>query len=75
MKIKSGSRSSSAFDSAEGVGARLPANCREPAAKPVQAVYQVQPSRLILLPLRARSSECGPEQARSYSFGVNQQQA
>jgi hypothetical protein len=37
------------------VGARLPAICWEPAANPVHAVYQVQPSRLILLPLRGRS--------------------
>ncbi|SDH45554.1 hypothetical protein SAMN05216605_106265 [Pseudomonas abietaniphila] len=44
-----------AFDSAEGVGARLPAICREPAANPVHAVYQVQPSRLVSLPLRGRS--------------------
>ena len=49
------------------VGARLPAICREPAANPIHAVYQAQPSRQILLPLRGRSSECGPEQARSYS--------
>jgi hypothetical protein len=32
-----------------------PAICRAPAANPVHAVYQVQPSRLILLPLRGRS--------------------
>jgi hypothetical protein len=49
--------------------------CREPAVNPVHAVYQIQMSRLILLPLRGRSSECGPEQARSYRDCVNQQQA
>ncbi|SEQ36195.1 hypothetical protein SAMN03159444_01513 [Pseudomonas sp. NFACC02] len=37
------------------VGARLPAICREPAANPIHAVYQVQPSCQILLPLRGRS--------------------
>ncbi|SEQ10317.1 hypothetical protein SAMN03159444_01059 [Pseudomonas sp. NFACC02] len=51
-----------------------PTNPANPT-NPVHAECQVQPSRLILLPLRARSSECGPEQARSYSFGVNQQHA
>ena len=34
-----------------------PAICREPAANPVHAVCQVQPSRLILLPLRGRSRD------------------
>ena len=53
------------------VGARLPAICREPAADPIHAVYQAQPSRQILLPLRGRSSECGPEQARSYRYRVD----
>ncbi len=43
-----------------------PAICREPAARPVHAGCQASSSRLILLPLRGRSSECGPEQARSY---------
>ncbi len=47
-----------------------PAIWREPAVKPVHAECLAQPGRLILLPLRARSSECGPEQARSYSIGV-----
>jgi hypothetical protein len=54
-----------AFDSAEGVGARLPAICRAPAANPMYAVYQIQPSRLTLLPLRGRSRD----KPRSYISG------
>jgi len=37
------------------VGARLPAICREPAARPVHAGQQPESSRLVLLPLRGRS--------------------
>jgi len=46
------------------VGARLPAICREPAAKPVHAECQVLPSRLILLPLPGRSRD----KPRSYGL-------
>ncbi len=49
----------------------MPAICREPAANPVHAECQASSGRLILLPLRGRSSECGPEQARSYMYSVN----
>ena len=54
-------RSSSARTPPQIVGARLPAICREPAARLVHAECQAESSRLILLPLRGRSSGCGPD--------------
>ncbi len=57
-----------AFDSAGGVGVRLVPRSAGNRQQNRCMRCEAQPSRLILLSLRARSSECGPEQAHSYDL-------